>query len=98
MTTINQNTKKAEAMVGEFNHSYVSHDIYGAYRNPSSAKVRSYNDILRRAIDTEGYNHDLKVTSATCHHYSTMYSYTTAEGETYIVKDTHANTYITKLA
>ena len=98
MTQVNAGTKKAQYLISEFKNCFVASHITGAYYKPSYAKLSSFRQIERRALATEGYNYDLKVTSATSQHYSTMYSYTTESGETYIVKDTHANTYVTRLA
>ena len=88
---IKNTTKKARAIIDTFNSNYWNRGtIWEAYQKPSSTKVRAYEEILRRALDTEGYNHDLRITGASCHFFSTMYSYTDSEG-THIVYDTPSN-------
>ncbi len=97
MTKVNKGTKKAEALNWEWKHCYVADTVEGAYSSGCSQTKRStFSDIWFRANNTEGYNHDLKVTSANCYNYSTMYSFTNEDG-TFIVKDTKENTYITEL-
>lgn len=97
MIEIKAGTKKAEAMVWEWKHCYKGDSVEEAYGHCSSRKKASFNEIWWRCKNTEGYNHDLKITSATCYFYSTMYTFTTSEG-TFLVKDTHTDTYITKIA
>ena len=92
-TRINPTTKKAAAIVDEWTrHRFDRLSIHGAYGRPSSEKVSSYEAIERRAYATEGYNHDLTVTGAGSHFYSTVYSFTDGEG-LHIVKDTKCNTF-----
>lgn len=97
MTIVKAGTKKAQAMIWEWEHCYKGNDVEEAYGRCSSAKISSFKEIWFRAHQTEGYNHDLKVTAAGSQFYSTMYSYTREDG-TYLVKDTYCNTYITKIA
>lgn len=92
MTTINKGTKLYNAIMWDYLNSNRG-DIFNAYSKPSAAKIRSYRDIERRATGTAGYNHDLKVTAASSHFYSTIYSFI-QNGIKYIVKDTYANTFI----
>lgn len=98
MTTVKAGTKKAEAMMWEFRNCFKGSSIEEAYGRASQAKKASFEEIERRAWNTDGYNHDLKITGKNTTQYSTMYSYTTAEGITYIVKDTRSNTYILQVA
>ena len=93
-TDVNKGTKQARYMHYDLNNYYHGRDIYSAYKNPSSYKVRTFNAIRERATETPGYNHDLHIVGASSHFYSTIYTYT-ENGVTYIVKDTHANTYRT---
>ena len=97
MTTVNPGTKKAEAMIWEWRNCYKGDDVRTAYGKCSDIKRDSFDAIRRRACETEGYNHDLKVTSANCYNYSTMYSFTNDEG-TFLIKDTHGGTFILKIA
>ena len=96
MTIVNAGTKKAEAMIWEWKNCYRGRSVNDVYGKCSAVKKSSFNDIELRACCTEGYSHDLKVTGANCNTYSTMYSFTNAEG-TFLVKDTYCNTFITKL-
>ena len=96
MTKVNAGTKKAEAMIWEWENCYKGNSVDEAYVSCSYKKQSSFEDIRLRACSTEGYNHDLKVTSAGSHFYSTMYSFTNDEG-TFLVKDTASNTFILKL-
>lgn len=89
---LNDTTKKAQQIINTFNSRYWNKgSIYEAYQNPSSAKINAYEGIERRAWNNEGYNHDLRITGASSHFFSTMYSYTDSEG-THIVYDTASNT------
>ena len=97
MTKINANTKKAEAMIWEWENCYKGRNVDEAYGSCSYAKKSSFDNILERCLNTEGYNGDLKVTSKNSSYYSTMYSISNAEGD-FLVKDTYADTYILKIA
>lgn len=78
-----------------------THCNYGsieqAYKSCSQAKINSYNDIWRRAMDDSGYNHDLRVVARGSSFYSTMYSVDRVDeqGNTFtrVIYDTYANTY-----
>lgn len=96
MTKVNMGTKRAEAMIYEWENCYKGRSVNDAYRKCSRIKQLTFQDIELRACGTEGYNHDLKVTSANCNFYSTMYSFTNDEG-TFLVKDTASNTFILKI-
>lgn len=96
MIKVNPGTKKAEAMIYEWEHCNKGANVNAAYHKCSKIKQLTFQDIELRACSTEGYNHDLKVTHASCYSYSTMYSFTNNEG-TFIVKDTADNTFILKL-
>lgn len=88
----NNKTKQAQSIIRTFNSGWrKGNTIYDAYANPSRAKINAYTAILKRALGTEGYNHDLRITGASCHIFSTMYSYADAEG-THIVYDTPSDT------
>ena len=88
-------TKQAEALRFDANNwRWTYRDIYEAYERPSIYKVRSFEKIRDRALNTNGYNYDLRIIGKNCMSYSTVYTFT--EGNTtYIVKDTKDNTYIT---
>ena len=97
MTKVNPGTKKADAMLWTWKNCYKGNDVRTAYGKCSADKKDSFDAIRRRAIETDGYNHDLKVTGANCYSYSTMYSFTNESG-TYLVKDTVSNIFILKIA
>lgn len=95
MRKINANTKEAARVLATFNSAWANKgDINNAYKKPSARKVKAYNDIWYRAMRTEGYNHDLRVTGANCHMFTTMYSVTNDDGTTSIIYDTPSNTSI----
>jgi len=98
MITVKAGTKAANAIIATFKDLKWSNkgSIYEAYGKPSATKVAIYESIKRRALETEGYNKDLRVTSANCYFFSTIYSYTNDEG-TFIVYDTPSYTKIVKL-
>lgn len=92
-TDVKNTTQKAQGIIWDYEHAQRNpKTIWQAYGRPSEIKVRTYNAIMERAHNTSGYNHDLSVSGAGSHNYSTVYSYT-ENGVTYIVKDTKANTY-----
>ena len=97
MTKINPGTKKADAMIWEWKNCFKGRTVTDAYGRCSYRKIESFQNIMSRCAETEGYNNDLKVTSAGSHFYSTMYSFTTEAG-TFIVKDTASNIFILKIA
>lgn len=95
MRVVKNGTKEAAGIIARFNSSWSNKgDINTAYKKPSLAKVRAYNDIWDRAMRTEGYNHDLRVTGANCHMFTTMYSVSNDDGTTSIIYDTPSNTSI----
>ena len=96
MTKVNKGTQKANDIIRDLDYRTNWTSIWSAYDRPSVTKVRTYEDIQRRAWETEGYNHDLHICGANSSFYSTVYSYT-QDGKTYVVKDTHCNTYIVEL-
>lgn len=98
MTRVNNGTKMADSMIWRWEHCNKGRTVEDAYRTrPSAAKISSYNDILSRCLETEGYNGDIKVVSASNFVYTTMYSVTNSEG-TFLIMDTKADTYILKVA
>lgn len=98
MTRVNAGTKMAEGMIWRWKNCFKGNTVEEAYRTrPSAAKISSFNDIWYRCKNTEGYNDDLKVVSASNFVYTTMYSFTTTEG-TFLVMDTKCDTYILKVA
>ena len=105
--------KAATEMKREFNYYPAHRDIYDAYEKPSCAKVNSWlsikldyeaNDGLHaiqvgRVFKSLQYNNDIRVTGSSSHFYSTIASFNDTEtGETWLIKETHANTYACKLA
>lgn len=98
MKIVNPETKEAAHIIALFKDLKWSNkgSIYEAYGKPSSAKISAWESIARRALGTEGYNKDLRCTSASCYFFSTIYSYTREDG-TFIVYDTPSTTKIVKL-
>ena len=96
MTTLKNTTKAGQAIINDYNRTIRNgrQNIWQAYARPSHRKVSTYEEIVKRASETEGYNHDLSVCGANSSFYSTVYSFTDEAGKTFIVKDTHTNTYI----
>lgn len=90
-------TKEAEALRQDAQRwgRWTYNNIWEAYERPSIYKIRSFEEIERRARETEGYNHDLRIIGKNCMQYSTVYTFT-EDGKTYIVKDTKDNCYITE--
>lgn len=94
MVKVNKGTIKHEELLWKWQNCNKGKDLNQAYRGKvSSEKNSSFNDIWFRAKQTEGYNDDLKVVAASSWFYSTMYSFT-IDKQTFVVYDTHANTYI----
>lgn len=97
MTKVNKGTKKYESILWTWNNCNKGANLYQAYATRvSQEKYDTFDAIKRRAHNTMGYNCDLKVVAASSWFYSTMYSYT-ENGTTFVVYDTHANTYIIEL-
>jgi len=95
MTKVNATTQKGQAIL--WDHQHARYDsIYDAYDRPSRAKVESFEAIKRRAVNTPGYNHDLRVAGRGSHNYSTVYSFT-QDGKTIVVKDTKCNVFYVEL-
>ncbi len=94
-TKVNKGTQKAAWIIWDLEHNTDKRDIHDAYGRPSVYKVRSFEAIRDRALNTPGYNGDLHISGAGSSFYSTVYS-VTADGQTWIIKDTYANTYITE--
>ena len=92
MTKVNANTQKGRFIIWDFENARFK-DIFDAYDRPSSTKVKTFNEIKNRALQTAGYNHDLRVAGRGTRTYSTVYSFTDENG-THIVKDTKSNTFI----
>jgi hypothetical protein len=92
MKRLNPNTKQAQEIVSAWERGWSKgRTIWEAYARPSAEKVEAFQRILRRAVETEGYNGDIRITGASCQCFSTMYSFTDEEG-THIVWDTPSNT------
>lgn len=96
MTVVNPETKKADALLWEYTHCYKGKTLSDVYSTCSCRKIESFNNIRMRCFETEGYNKDLKITGSNCDTYSTMYTFTNADG-TFLVKDTYCNTFILKI-
>lgn len=107
-----ETSKNADYMRYDFEHFASGRTLYDAYVTPSHAKIDSFKAIKRDYQSNEGvhvviingvstvlqYNDDIRVTGATSHFYSTIASfYEPKTGETWLIKETHANTYACKL-
>lgn len=92
MIEVKHTTKKAQEIISDLNRSG-AYDIFEAYDRPSCYKVSAWQEIVKRANDTAGYNYDLHICGANSSFFSTVYSYTTESGEKVIIKDTASNTY-----
>ena len=94
MIKVNKGTIKHEELLWKWEHCNKGKNLNHAYRGKvSEEKNKTFNDICFRATQTDGYNHDLKVVASNTYFYSTMYSFT-VDNQTFVVYDTHANTYI----
>ena len=93
MTHLNANTKKAAAIINEASYAGKG-DIFAAYDKPSAEKVKTFLAIKERAVNTPGYNHDLRVSGAGSFNYSTIYTVSNADGTTSYIKDTKCNTFV----
>lgn len=107
-----ETSKNANYMRNDFEHTPIGRSIYNAYNNPSWNKVASWMAInedyetnnglhaiqVGREFKSLQYNNDIRVTGASSHFYSTIASFIdTKTGETWLIKETHANTYACKL-
>lgn len=94
MKAINKETKKYDEIVWKWEHCNKGKNLFEAYSSKvSKEKYNTFNEIAQRAMNTEGYNHDLKVVAASSSYYSTMYSFTLKD-ITFIVYDTYNNTFV----
>lgn len=107
-----ETSKNADYMRHDFEYYAIGRTIYDAYTTPSRAKIDSFESIKRdyesnlgvKVIDINGkstvlqYNDDIRVTGASSHFYSTIASfYAPNTGDTWLIKETHCNTYACKL-
>lgn len=105
-------SKNADYMRYDFNHYKVGRNIDNAYIRPSYAKRQAYFAIINDYETNNGlhaiqvgrnfkslqYNYDIRVCGASSHFFSTIASFTDTEtGEIYLIKETHANTYVCQL-
>lgn len=94
MTRLNANTKRWQWAVDLYRNCYVANDVRYAYKTRcSEEKIREFDKIRLRAIETAGYNHDLKVVSANTWQYTTCYSFNDEYGILHVVIDTKSDTY-----
>ena len=97
MIKVNKGTKKYKQLLWTWENCYKGDSVYNAYKGKiSSDKLNSFEEIVKRAIETKGYNYDIKVVAASAWYYSTMYSYTEND-QIFVVYDTYANTYILEI-
>ena len=103
-------SKSAHYMRYDLQHAHGT--IFSRYERPSQAKIRSYMNISNEYQSNAGcheviikgvkhilhYNDDLKIANAGCQFYSTVATFTDYDdNKTYIIKETHANTYMCEL-
>lgn len=94
MTKLNNGTKRWQWALYLYRECNIADDVRYAYSTRcSNDKIESFEAIKRRAYSTKGYNHDLKVVSATSFHYTTCYSFNDKYGEKHIIIDTKSGTY-----
>lgn len=97
MTEIKAGTKKAQEMQNDLTATYCRGRTFeDVYKTASTAKSCAWYQIKERAENTPGYNHDLHITGASSHFFSTIYSYI-EDGITHIIRDTHTATYHTTI-
>lgn len=91
MTTLNKNTKKAQAFINAYNNSSARslNDVYSSYSN---RKQTSYDEIYLRFIK-DNISYDFRIISASSNFYTTAYR-TIINGRLCLIVDTYANTYI----
>ncbi len=107
-----ETSKNADFMRYDFEHYNMMRSIYSAYSNPSSAKISAYNELVNDYNSNQGkhnvlvkgkeihlqYRYDIRVCGASSHFFSTIASFTDLDtGDVYLIKETHANTYMCKL-
>lgn len=97
MVEIKNTTQKGIAILSDVSRNRHIDSIWKAYEKPSRAKAESFEKIAHRARQTYGYNNDLHICGHSCHNYSTIYTYTDINGDTFAIKDTASNTYIVKM-
>lgn len=96
-TRVNMGTKMADSLIYEFNRRHFKGEtLYEVYKSPSSAKIRSWENIKHTCEGLNGWN--LHIVGASCHTYSCIYAFKytdTLTGEVFVVirKETNANTY-----
>ena len=95
---VNLGTKKAQELMHDMTHKYYrGTTLFDCYKSVSSAKVRSWNDIVAQCEALNGER--LHITSASSHQYSCMYAYPVINEETgeitdmVLRKETSCNTY-----
>ena len=97
-TLISKDTKKAEDFISDYNFygtHYGRRDIYTAYDRPSSAKVSSFEALREKARDFDLLVYPF-VGGASSHFYSVFYKFL-YKGKEYLVKETHANSFLIEL-
>lgn len=91
-TIVNMGTKRAEELIHDFGHlHYKGATLYQVYGHCSREKIDSWEKIRKTCSDLNGWN--LHITGASCHQYSCMYAFKTAEGNIILRKETSKNTY-----
>lgn len=103
-------SKNANYMRHDYAHAHGT--IYSRYGRPSREKIRTWCNIvdaynlyggvhhvvIRGKIHTIQYLNDVKIVGASSYHYSTIASFKDMDtGEIYLIKETHANTYMCNL-
>lgn len=104
------NSKNAQYMHYDYEHAHGT--IWSRYERPSQNKVDAWNDIVSlynsnigvHSVKIKGvehtlqYNYDVKMVGASSHFFSTIASFEDLDdGKTYLIKETHCNTYMCEL-
>lgn len=107
-----ETSKAAQSMNYDFNHSSKYNSLYDFYQSPSSAKQCAWTSLksdystnnglhaiqVGRTFKSLQYNYDIRVVNGSCHFFTTIASFTDTEnGDIWLIKETHCNTYACKM-
>lgn len=91
-TYVNENTKKGKQIIDRYINAK-HRTIYDAYNKPSSNKINSYNKLVDKMKDLDGFT--MKITGAGTDHYSLGYIIV-IDNTFYLVYETACNSFIVK--
>lgn len=86
---LNEETKQAKNFLKGYQLSTKT-TIYDAYSKPSSKKISSYNELLYKMKELNGYG--MKIISHCCDYYSCGYIIE-ENNQKYLICETYANSY-----